>query len=71
MVGAIVQLDLNVHNVVACNYAAEHSALDTLIYSGDVFLGNSAADDRVDKLVAVILVGEDVDLNVTVLALTA
>ena len=71
MVGSIVQLNLYVNNIVACYNAAEHSALDTLIDSGNVFLGNSAADNRVDELVAVVLVREHVDLNVTVLTLTA
>ena len=51
MIRTIVQLDLDVHDIIAGDNAAEHGALDTLIDSGDVFLGDRTADNRVDELV--------------------
>ena len=72
MVGAVVQRDLDVHHRITGEHAREHRALDTGIDRGDILLGNAAADRGVDELVALAgLVGLNVDLDVTVLALTA
>ena len=52
MVRAIVQGDLNIHHVVASQHAGEHGSLDTLVNSGDILLGNGAANNGVDELVS-------------------
>ncbi|MBR5283872.1 MAG: elongation factor G [Clostridia bacterium] len=40
-----------INNVVACQYTGLHSALDTGIDCGDVFLRNGTADDFVDEFI--------------------
>ena len=71
MIRAVVQRDLDVDDRVTGENAGEHGALDTGIDRGNVFLGDRAADDGVDELVALAgLVGLDMDLDVTVLTLT-
>ena len=52
MVGAVVQGDLHVHHGVAGQNAGLHGALDTSVHGGDIFLGDGAAHDLVDELVA-------------------
>ena len=72
MVGAVVQRDLHVHDGIACQNTGLHRALDTGVDRGNVFLRDGAADDGVDELIALAgLVRLELDLNVTVLALTA
>ena len=72
MVRTIDQADLHIHNGIASQNAGLHSALDTGIDSGNIFLGNSAADNSIDELVTLAgFVGLNGDLNMTVLALTA
>ena len=73
MVGAVVQRDLDVDHRIAGEHAGLHRALDTGIDRGDILLGNRCRRRRgVDELVALAgLVGLNVDLDVTVLALTA
>ena len=73
MVGAVVQRDLDVDHRITGEHAATASrpgypASTAGIYS----LGIAPPTDRVDELVALAgLVGLNVDLDVTVLALTA
>ena len=72
MIGAVEQGDLHVHNGVAGQNTGLHSALDTGVNRRDIFLGDGTAHHGVDELVALAgLVGLHMDLNVTVLALTA
>ena len=72
MVGAVVQRDLDVDHRITGEHAREHRALDTGIDRRDILLGNAAADRGVDELVALAgLIGLNVDLDMTVLALTA
>ena len=72
MVRAIVQGDLHVHNGVAGQNTGLHRALNTGIDGGDILLGDGAANNGVDELVTLAgLVGLHMDLDVTVLALTA
>ena len=72
MIRAIIQGDLDVNDRIACQNTGLHSTLDTVVDSRDVFLRDSAANDGVDELIALArLVGLDLDLDVTVLALTA
>ena len=71
MIRTIPQGDLDVNDRIACQNAGLHSTLDTVVDSRDVFLRDSAANDGVDELVTLAgLVGLDLDLNMTVLALT-
>ncbi len=71
MVRTIVQRDLDIHHGIAGQHARLHRALDTGVDGGDIFLGNGAAHDGVDELVALAgLVGLERDLHVTVLAVT-
>ena len=71
MIRTIPQGDLDINNRIACQNAGLHSTLNTVVDSRDVFLRDSAANDGVDELVTLTgLVGLDLDLNVTVLALT-
>ena len=71
MVRTIVQGNLTVYDRITSQYTGLHGATDTVVNSGDVFLGNRTADDGVDKLVTLAaLVGLNLDLNMTVLALT-
>ena len=68
MVRAIVQGNLDVNYVVASKYTALQCALNTVVNSGNVFLGNSAALNVIDKGVSCAgLVGLNDELNVTVL----
>ena len=72
MVRTVVQRDLDIDDRVTGENAGEHGALNTGIDRGNVFLGDRAADERVDELVTLAgLVGLDMDLDVTVLTLTA
>ena len=64
------QLDLHVHHGEASEHASLEGIIDTLVNSGDVFLGNNAAGDAVDELIAVAGVGFNLDNNVTVLTAT-
>ena len=71
VIGAVVQRDLDVDDRVTGENTGEHGALNTGIDRGNVFLGDRAADEGVDKLVTLAgLVGLDMDLDVTVLTLT-
>ena len=71
MIRAIPQGDLDVNDRIACQNAGLHSTLDTVVDSRDVFLRDSAANDGVDELITLTgLVGLDLDLDMTVLALT-
>ena len=71
MIRTIPQGDLDINNRIASQNAGLHSTLDTVVDSRDVFLRDRAANDGVDELVTLAgLVGLDLDLNVTVLALT-
>ena len=71
MIRTIPQGDLDINNRIACQNASLHSTLNTVVDSRDVFLRDSAANDSVDELVTLAgLVGLDLDLNMTVLALT-
>src|SRR5699024_1285871 len=56
---------------VTGEHAGLHGALDALVDSGDIFLGDRAANDAVDELVTLAGVGFQLDLDMTVLALTA
>ncbi len=71
MIRSVVKSNLNVNYRIACKHAGLHSALDTCVDCGDIFLGNNTAGDGVDKFIALAGVGLDLDLNVTVLAVTA
>ena len=69
MEGAVVQGDLHVHHGVTGQHAGLHGSLDTGIDRRDILLGNGAAHDGVDKLIALAgLVGLHTDLDMTVLA---
>ena len=71
MIRTIPQGDLDVNDRIACQNAGLHSTLDTVVDSRDVFLRDSAANDGVDELITLTgLVRLDLDLDVTVLALT-
>ena len=71
MIRTIPQGDLDVNDRIACQNAGLHSTLNTVVDSRDVFLRDSAANDGVDELIALAcLVRLDLDLDVTVLALT-
>ena len=70
MIGAVPQSDLDIHDGIASQNAGLHRALDTVVNSGDVFLRDSAANNTVDKLITLTRVGLNLDLNVTILALT-
>ena len=64
VIRSVVKSDLNVNYRIACKNAGLHSALDTCVDCGDVFLGNNTAGDGVDKFIALAGVGLDLDLNV-------
>ena len=70
MVRTIPQGDFDIDDGIASENAGLHSALNALINSGDIFLRDSAANDTVDELVTLAGVGLNLDLDVTVLALT-
>src|SRR5439155_5351145 len=70
--GAVDQLDPDVDDGVAGHDAGLHRLLDAQVDRGDVLLGNLAADDLVDELVAVAGIHRlEVDHGVAVLAATA
>ena len=71
MVRTIPPGDLDIHHGIAIENAGLHRALDTIVNSGDIFLRDSAANDTVDELITLTGVGLQLDLNVTILALTA
>ncbi len=72
MIRTIIKRNLYVNNLIARKHAGRHSALDTCVNSGDIFLRNSAADDCVDKFIALAgLVRLNLELDVTVLTFTA
>ena len=69
MVRTIVQRDLHIHHGIAGQHARLHGALNTGVDGGDILLGNGAAHDGIDTLVALAgLVGLQRDLHVAVLA---
>ena len=71
MIRTIPQGDLHVNDRIASQNTGLHSTLDTVVDSRDVFLRDSAANDGVDELITLTrLIGLDLDLNMTVLALT-
>ena len=71
MIRTIPQGDLDVNDRIASQNAGLHSTLNTVVDSRDVFLRDRAANDGVDELVTLTgLIGLDLDLNVTILALT-
>ena len=71
MIRTIPQGDLDINDRIASQNAGLHSTLDTIVDSRDVFLRDGTANDGVDELVTLAgLVGLDLDLNMTVLALT-
>ena len=72
MIRAIVQGDLNVNNGVSSQNAGLHCALNTGVNSGDILLGDGAANNGIDELVTLAgLVGLHMNLYMTILALTA
>ena len=71
MIRTVVQGDLYVNNRVTCEHAAEHCALNTLVDRRNIFLRDRAADNGIDKLVALFGVRIQLDLNMTVLAAAA
>ena len=52
VIRAVVQGDLHVDHGVTGQDAGLHGALDTGVHGGDIFLGDGAADDLVDELIA-------------------
>ena len=50
MVRTIPQGDLDIDDGIASENAGLHSALDTIVNSGDIFLRDSAANDTVDAV---------------------
>src|SRR5256885_11271203 len=69
---AIHELDANVDDWIAGHDARLHRLLDAEVDRGDVLLGNLAADDLVDELVAVAGIHRlEVDHRVAVLAAAA
>ena len=52
VVGAVVQSDLHVHHGVAGQHTGLHGALDAGVHRGDILLGDGAAHDGVDELIA-------------------
>ena len=71
MIRTIPQGDLDINDGIAGENTGLHRALDTIVNSGDIFLRDSAANDTVDELITLAGVGLQLDLNVTILALTA
>ena len=71
MIRTIPQGNLDINNRIASQNTGLHSTLDTVVDSRDVFLRDGTANDGVDELVTLAgLVGLDLDLNMTILALT-
>ena len=72
VVGPVEERDLHVHHGEAGHDARVHGAPDARVHGGDELLGDRAAHDLVDELVALAgLVGLHQDLDVAVLALAA
>ena len=72
MVGAEGQMDLHIHHGIARQHTGLHGALDALIHRRDILLGDHAAGDLVEELIALAgLVGLHGDTHMAVLALTA
>ena len=70
MIRTIPQGDLDIHDGITGENTGLHRALNTVVNSGDIFLRDSAANDTVDELITLAGVGLQLDLNVTILALT-
>ena len=71
VVRAVPQGDLAVHDRITGQNAGLHRTLDTLIDRRDILLRDRAANNAVDELVTLAGVGLQLDLDMTVLALTA
>ena len=72
VVRAVYKRYLHIYDLIAGEHTRLHCALDALIDTGDILLGDSAAGDLVDKLIALAgLVGLNSDLTMCKLALTA
>ena len=72
MEGTVQYGGFDVHHLEAGEDAREHGSLDALVDAGDELLGDRAAGDFVDELVALAgLVGFDHQFDVRVLALAA
>ena len=71
MIRSVIKSDFDIDNVEACENARLHCALDTGLCGSDILLRDSSADDLVDELVALLGVGLDADLDVTVLSAAA
>ena len=72
MVRTVYKRYLHIYDLIAGEHTRLHCALDALIDTGDILLGDSAAGDLVDKLIALAgLVGLNSDLTMCKLALTA
>src|SRR5699024_6546115 len=70
VIRTVEQRDLDGYDGITREHAGLHSTLNTLIDRSDELLGNRAANNRVDELVARTgLVGLNGDLDVTILAL--
>ena len=72
VVASVVNLYFEVNHFVPCKEAVLGRALNALVDSGDVFLGNRTADCKVFEHIARAgFAGNEMDLAVTVLAFTA
>ncbi len=71
MVGTEHQIDLDVHAGETGHDAGFHGVLNTLVHSGNVFLGNDAAGDGVDEFVPLARIRFHLDDHMTVLPATA
>src|SRR2546425_1998698 len=72
VVGAVRQVDLDVHHRVAGQHAGLHRFLDALLHGRHVLARHGAADDLVlEHEAAARLVGLDLDVDVAVLAAAA
>ena len=71
MVGAVIQRYLDIHHIEACQYTGEHSALDTLFRRADIFLRDRAANDSIDKLITLLRIRLNADLDMAILAAAA
>ena len=66
MIRTIPQGDLDIHDGITGENTRLHSALNTVVNSGDIFLRDSAANDTVDELITLAGVGLQLDLNMTI-----
>ena len=72
MVRTVVQGNLYVNYIVACENTCLHCAADTCINSGNILFRYSTANDLVDELISLAgLVGLDCNLDMTILTFTA